>query len=306
MGEGVCTNDTEQVRHDTADIILNDNKQQIVLRMPWTVRLEGGPRRVNHAAVAVRDKIYSFGGYCTGDDYRSKRPMDVHVLNTVNYRWTVLLTPELGSTQYYQVPYQRYGHTAVVYNDMVYVWGGRNDDSACNILFCFDTNTQCWSRPKVLGQVPGARDGHSACVIDHFMYVFGGYEEDIDQFSQDVHMLDLRSMEWSHLKPEGDPPSYRDFHSATAIGNFIPHPDANANGVSISQGGYLQIPEEETRLMDHNDLFVLDFAPSLKTLTIRNVIEHKLNIEALPESIRWEIRAMTLPNTVTKPLNNAG
>jgi len=329
----------------------------------------------------------------------------------------------LGSTQYYQVPYQRYGHTAVVYNDMVYVWGGRNDDSACNILFCFDTNTQCWSRPKVLGQVPGARDGHSACVIDHFMYVFGGYEEDIDQFSQDVHMLDLRSMEWSHLKPKGDPPSYRDFHSATAIGNFMyvfggrgdqsgplhsqeevycdqimyldtkmllwhkpdvtgfhplgrrshsafsynnclfifggfngichkhyndllrydpqncrwsvvkprgigpcarrrqsccvvddkvflfggtsPHPDANANGVSISQG-YLQIPEEETRLMDHNDLFVLDFAPSLKTLTIRNVIEHKLNIEALPESIRWEIRAMTLPNTVTKPLNNAG
>lgn len=50
--------------------------------MPWTVHLEGGPRRVNHAAVSVADKIYSFGGYCTGDDYRNKRPMDVHVLNT--------------------------------------------------------------------------------------------------------------------------------------------------------------------------------------------------------------------------------
>ena len=50
--------------------------------MPWTVHLEGGPRRVNHAAVAVGEKIYSFGGYCTGDDYRQKRPMEVHVLNT--------------------------------------------------------------------------------------------------------------------------------------------------------------------------------------------------------------------------------
>ena len=37
----------------------------------------------------------------------------------VNYRWTVLLTPEANSAQYFQVPYQRYGHTAVVYNDMV-------------------------------------------------------------------------------------------------------------------------------------------------------------------------------------------
>jgi len=34
------------------------------------------------------------------------------------------------------------------------------------------------------------------------MYVFGGYEEEIDQFSQDVHMLDLRTMEWRHLTPK--------------------------------------------------------------------------------------------------------
>ncbi len=32
--------------------------------MWWSVHLEGGPRRVNHAAVAVGDRIFSFGGYC--------------------------------------------------------------------------------------------------------------------------------------------------------------------------------------------------------------------------------------------------
>jgi N-acetylneuraminic acid mutarotase len=57
-----------------------------------------------------------------------------------------------------------------------------------------------WSQPKVCGDIPGARDGHSACVINNCMYVFGGYEEDTDQFSQDVHMLDLKKMEWRHLK----------------------------------------------------------------------------------------------------------
>ena len=47
----------------------------------WTVHLEGGPRRVNHAAVAVGNRVYSFGGYCTGEDYVTTRPMDIHVLN---------------------------------------------------------------------------------------------------------------------------------------------------------------------------------------------------------------------------------
>ncbi len=50
--------------------------------MAWTVRLDGGPKRVNHAAVAVGDSIYSFGGYCSGEDYETRRPMDVHVLDT--------------------------------------------------------------------------------------------------------------------------------------------------------------------------------------------------------------------------------
>ena len=92
--------------------------------MWWTVHLEGGPRRVNHAAVAMGERVFSFGdqnifrkfvnfqttlnifsekpsdlslsvsaflcsgGYCTGDNYRDERPIDVFVLNTSNYRWT--------------------------------------------------------------------------------------------------------------------------------------------------------------------------------------------------------------------------
>ena len=108
--------------------------------MYWTVHLEGGPRRVNHAAVVVEDKIYSFGGYCTGDSYRRRRPMDVHVLNTCNFRWSALPVPKQNDPQSSCVPYQRYGHTAVAYGSNIFVWGGRNDEAACNVLFCFDTS----------------------------------------------------------------------------------------------------------------------------------------------------------------------
>ncbi len=58
--------------------------------MRWITHLDGGPRRVNHAAVALTPNlIYSFGGYCSGDSHNTARlePIDVHVLNTTTLRW---------------------------------------------------------------------------------------------------------------------------------------------------------------------------------------------------------------------------
>jgi len=56
--------------------------------MRWTINLEGGPKRVNHAACVIGDKIYSFGGYCSGEVRSRTAPIDVHVLDTNTYRWT--------------------------------------------------------------------------------------------------------------------------------------------------------------------------------------------------------------------------
>ena len=50
--------------------------------MHWTVHLEGGPRRVNHAAAAVGPHVFSFGGYCTGESYGHWKPIDCHILDT--------------------------------------------------------------------------------------------------------------------------------------------------------------------------------------------------------------------------------
>lgn len=78
--------------------------------MRWTVHLDGGPRRVNHAAVRVGDFIYSFGGYCTGDDYRFNESIDVHVLHTQTLRWYVVpqRRDEAGTIlKYPEVPFQR-------------------------------------------------------------------------------------------------------------------------------------------------------------------------------------------------------
>lgn len=188
--------------------------------MYWLAHIEGGPRRVNHTAVAIGDYIYSFGGYCSHENYRSLNTIDVHILNIQTLRWYQLPVRrnQYGSALAYpEVPFQRYGHTSVAYGHKVYMWGGRNDDTGCNILFCFDTQALTWSKPEVSGDIPGVRDGHSACIIDHYMYIFGGFEEEINQFSYDVHCLNLKNMNWKYIQTTGQPPSYRDFHTATIL-----------------------------------------------------------------------------------------
>lgn len=164
--------------------------------MYWVTCLEGGPRRVNHAAASVGKLIYSFGGYCTGEDSKEFVPMDVHILCTDILRWVYLPFYEENSDE---VPFKRYGHTAIAYGKKILIWGGRNDEIACNVLYCFDTKTNSWSMPEVHGSIPSARDGHSACLHGHNMYIFGGFEEDEDTFSQEVHMLDLEQMCWTYV-----------------------------------------------------------------------------------------------------------
>ncbi|VVC41558.1 Kelch repeat type 1,Kelch-type beta propeller,Kelch repeat type 2 [Cinara cedri] len=184
--------------------------------MYWTVHLYGGPRRVNHAAIAIGTTIFTFGGYCSGVDYKTFKPIDIHILDTVKFKWWVLNNNDQDSTC---IPFQRYGHTAVTLGSKVYLWGGRNDKEVCNTLYCFDTETLKWSTPNVYGTIPMPRDGHSACVIKNQMFIFGGFQENPTQFSQDLYMLDFHTMAWSIVKTNGDPPSHRDFHTATAIGN---------------------------------------------------------------------------------------
>ena len=53
---------------------------------------------------------------------------------------------------------------------------------------------------------------------------------------------------------------------------------------------------------DHNDLYVLDLAPSLKTLTILAIMENNLSTEGLPRTILTEMRNMTVSNSISKPL----
>ena len=81
--------------------------------------ISGGPRRVNHAACSVGEAVFSFGGYCTGDNYKDIRPIDIFVLNSVTYRWSSIPKPKSGSKEAETWPFQRYGHSVSAHNGKV-------------------------------------------------------------------------------------------------------------------------------------------------------------------------------------------
>jgi len=191
--------------------------------MFWTADIAGGPRRVNHAAVGLpgRRLMFVFGGYCTGDEYNKIDKIDVHVFNLSNFQWCKLKEPSKCDDDYQSTPYMRYGHTASLIGCNIYIFGGRNDQhGACNILYCFNTNTFKWSIPNTTGTPPGARDGHSSCVVNTKLYIFGGYKEVTQQFSSEMQFLESETMTW-HYPIWTTMNLWRDFHTCTSIGNKI-------------------------------------------------------------------------------------
>ncbi|CAI5453235.1 unnamed protein product [Caenorhabditis angaria] len=207
----------------------------------WTVHLEGGPRRVNHAAIAINSDIFSFGGYCSGDGQDQRQFIDVHVLDTTTYRWArvqhsnqtfnrrdAFLDVSIGNdadvggefSQKNEVPYQRYGHTVVGHNGKAYLWGGRNDDyGASNLMHEFDPVTLRWRKMEIVGFIPPARDGHTAVMVNNKMFVFGGFEEELQRFSQETYVFDFDTNRWAEFMTINTPPIWRDFHTAAAIDN---------------------------------------------------------------------------------------
>lgn len=98
-----------------------------------------------------------------------------------------------------------------------------------------------WRTLATTGQGPGPRDSHSAVLVGETMIVFGGTNGSTKV--NDLHILDLRTKEWSKPDPRGLPPSPRESHTATLIGNDR---IVIFGGSGEGEGNYL------------NDLHVLD------------------------------------------------
>jgi len=109
-----------------------------------------------------------------GCDDQGQFCTDLHFFTLENRKWSVMLAKECPG-----FPKGRQFHTAVIYEDWMYIFGG-NSNGYYNDLHRFHLDLCQWEEvvPRSdPSQTPTPRAGHSAVVYDRHMYVFGGYDK---------------------------------------------------------------------------------------------------------------------------------
>ncbi|KAM4017256.1 kelch domain-containing protein 2-like [Anomaloglossus baeobatrachus] len=180
--------------------------------------------RTGHTAVFDPEsrRIYMFGG-----SKNQKWFNDVHILDTVAWRWRSVESKG-------KVPPLSY-HSCSQFLGELFVFGGvfprpnPEPDGCSDSLYIFDPQHEIWYKPIVLGDKPAARSGHSACLLDRNLYIFAGW--DIPYLYNDLYILDLGLMEFSRVEVEGSSPTPRSWHSAACVSNshFLIHGGYDGN-----------------------------------------------------------------------------
>lgn len=116
------------------------------------------------------------------------------------------------------------GASIVPVGETVYVFGGFDQytDEIFNKLYKLDYKDNCqWTQViYTKGRPPAKRNDHSATLFGDNIIVFGGNSEE-DRFLNDVAVLNLSTLTWSHPEVQGFLPEGRIRHSATVYKNKL-------------------------------------------------------------------------------------
>ena len=112
--------------------------------------------------------------------------------------WEPVRSKPLGNDPSHQPP-ECDEHTAVVYEDFMYVFGGFVNGDRSNEVYKFNFKSAEWSHVDGGAHKPEERAGHSAVVVElegvSFMYIFGGKNNN-DQMLNDMWRLNLSNEQW--------------------------------------------------------------------------------------------------------------
>jgi len=178
----------------------------------WTKSMSQSSSLTEHTSVVYKDTMYTFGG--NGglvDNYSNlvlTYPLPFKPENLIKTHEALPGAPQ-----------PRSAHTAVVYKNQMYIFGGWNGHESLNDLYSLNLDTLQW-RKIVSENGPSKRRMHSAVVYKDNMYLFGGYDESHSAHSyNDLFCFDFQTETWKTVACQGRIPKGRSRAGATVVGN---------------------------------------------------------------------------------------
>ena len=179
----------------------------------WSPVIPSNPQnapspRDRHVSVVYQNSLFIFGGFDG-----TSRVNDFYQFDFNTMSWNTI-HPAHGSIP----PSPRHSHSAVVYKDSLYVFGGY-DGSYRSDFHEFNFRTRVWTVIPSNGRQPHAHHAapraryRATCVVhepSHCMLLFGGH--DGSRHLADTHMFDFENKVWLNLHTEGVHPIPRDSH----------------------------------------------------------------------------------------------
>ncbi|XP_069790981.1 leucine-zipper-like transcriptional regulator 1 isoform X2 [Narcine bancroftii] len=152
--------------------------------------------------VAHNGMIYVYGGMIDSAYTQGKTPLWIYDIGLARWTWW----HESLSCELAQAPKNRKGHSAVVFEAHMFVYGGYVDimgPSQEFWSFGFEAKDWCpvMASSGVVG--PGPRYSHSAAVYSSGMYLFGGLVGLVEQ--NDFWKWDFIGSSWSKIKARSGP-----------------------------------------------------------------------------------------------------
>ncbi len=93
------------------------------------------------------------------------------------------------------VPFKKWGHTANLIGNSIYLFGGSIGLHNQNDIQKYDVQSQTLQKAITRGNTPSARKSHSSAVIEEKLYIFGGCGVRVDT-NKTLYSLNIICSEW--------------------------------------------------------------------------------------------------------------
>ncbi|KAI7865208.1 uncharacterized protein EV154DRAFT_432980 [Mucor mucedo] len=167
-----------------------------------------------HSANLIGEYLYVFGGCDVKVCFNTLYVLDMDTLTWSKPRTSGQAPPPCRAHSCTTVEREVGGKKTY----HLYVFGGGDGPNYFNDLYVLNIDTLIWSKPKTEGEPPSPRRAHTTCIWNGKIIIVGG--GDGARALADVHTLDVsdpHALKWSLLKPEGNPPIARGYHTSNLI-----------------------------------------------------------------------------------------